>query len=117
MNADFVITVLILGSTIFAVLRSLLTQRQHHWKDGLNENFATLFLVGLGIFAGTYLAMFLSYPFNRESVQFFLSGVGGIIGLLVTHFYIVPKIVIPKFRQASHGQEEPTPPPSSPPES
>ena len=128
MDADFVITVLILGDTVFASLYYLSEQRRDHqpnllrrtlWGEEVLINFAVLFVVSLGAIGGSYLAGALSslLGIHGEGTKFVLGFLGFITGLYIARFVVVEKIVIPKFRKASHGQEEPTSPPSSPPES
>ena len=118
MDADFVITVLILGDTVFASLYYLAEQRRDHqpnllrrtlWGEEVLINFAVLFVVSLGAIGGSYLAGALSslLGINGKDEKFALEFLGFITGLAVMRFYIVPKMVIPKFTQATRDQEEP----------
>ena len=108
MNADFAITFLMLWSTFFALFPNLLRERRPNWK-ALDVSFASFFVAGLGAIIGSYLLGALSslLGINGKDEKFALEFLGFITGLAVMRFYIVPKMVIPKFTQATRDQEEP----------
>lgn len=115
MADDFTISILIFGSTIFAFLVSLSEQGRNHqpilfsrmlnWER-LDENFARIFLMGLGAIVGGYVAGALNSLLDIENANraLLISFCGVLIGVIIARLVIFEKMVAPQFR-AMHDQK------------
>lgn len=109
MNDELQITILIFGSTIFGFLVSLSEQgRNHqpvlfsrmlHWER-LNENFARIFLIGLGAVIGGDVTGVLNSLLGIENTNraLLISACGILIGVIIAREVIFEKMVAPQFR-------------------
>ena len=118
----FYTEIVIIGSTIFAVLRSWLVQRRYHqphlfrrmWQwEGLAFSFLLLFSPMVGMIVGGFLVFLLPSLLGKENPASPFVSFAVMIGVIVINYHIIGKIST-QLRQAIRDQEETTSPPQSP---